>query len=133
MKYTTDTGRTVNIPDKEIEILKTSLNLSESDAIELWLCDNDYETDENQQELDEKAKKVKILHDVSPKKSQKERKPPIKKVSDEKKELFSEILSDLEDIYKENVQVLTENKLIQIKIADKTFKVDIIEQRPRKA
>lgn len=133
MKYKLENGKTVNIPDKEIENLKTNLELSEKDAIELWLCDNDYETDENQQELDEKAKKVKVLHDIALKKSAKERKPPIKKVSDEKKELFSEILSDLEDVYKGNVEVLTENKLIQIKIADKTFKVDIIEQRPRKA
>ena len=133
MKYITDTGRKVNIPDKEIENLKASLNLSEKEAINLWLCDNDLEIDENQQELDKKAKKIKVLHDIAPKKSEKVRKPPIKKVSDEKKELFSEILNDLKDVYKENVQVLTENKLIQVKIADKTFKIDVIEQRPRKA
>ena len=133
MKYKLENGKTVNIPDKEIENLKNNLGLSESDAIDLWLCDNDYETDENQTELDEKAKKVKVLHDIAPKKSVKERKPPIKKVSSEKKELFSEILSDLEDVYKENVEVLTENKLISVKIGDKTFKVDIIEQRTRKA
>lgn len=133
MKYKLENGKTVNIPDKEIENLKTSLELSEKDAIELWLCDNDYETDENQQELDEKAKKVKINHEIAPAKSKKERKPPIKKVSDEKKQLFDEILSDLEDVYRENVQVLTENKLIQVKIGDKTFKIDVIEKRQPKA
>lgn len=133
MKYKLENGKTVNIPDKEIENLKTSLELSEKDAIELWLCDNDYETDENQQELDEKAKKVKINHEITPAKSKKERKPPIKKVSDEKKQLFDEILSDLEDVYRENVQVLTENKLIQVKIGDKTFKIDVIEKRQPKA
>jgi hypothetical protein len=102
------------------------------DAIDLWLCDNCYEEDEEQEKLDENAKKVRVDKEIAPKKATKERKPPVKKVSDEKKELFSEILSDLEDVYRENVQVLTENKLIQVKIGGKTFKIDIIEQRQPK-
>lgn len=62
----------------------------------------------------------------------KPKKPKTVKISDEKKELFSEILSDLEDVYKQNVKVLKENKLIQVKIGEKIFKIDIIEQRPPK-
>lgn len=133
MKYKLENGKTVNIPDKEIEHLKTSLELSEKDAIELWLCDNDYETDENQTELDEKAKKVKVLHDIIPKKSAKERKPPKKVVSLEKQTLFNEILTNLIENYGENVKILTENKLLSVEINGITFKIDIIQQRPRKA
>lgn len=132
MKYKLENGKTVNIPDKEIENLKTSLELSEKDAIELWLCDNDYETDENQQELDEKAKKVKVLHDIAPKKAKTERKPPKKIVSSEKQTLFSEILTNLTEIYGENVKILTENKLISVEINGITFKIDLIQQRPPK-
>ena len=62
----------------------------------------------------------------------KPKKPKTIKISDEKKELFSEILSDLEDVYKQNVKVLKENKLIQVKMGEKIFKIDIIEQRPPK-
>ena len=62
----------------------------------------------------------------------KPKKPKTVKISDEKKELFSEILSDLEDVYKQNVKVLKENKLIQVKMGEKIFKIDIIEQRPPK-
>lgn len=62
----------------------------------------------------------------------KPKKPKTVKISDEKKELFSEILSDLEDVYKQNVKVLKENKLIQVKMSEKIFKIDIIEQRPPK-
>ena len=32
----------------------------------------------------------------------------------------------------ENVEVLKENKLIQVKLNGKTFKIDLIEQRPPK-
>ena len=132
MKYTLDNGKTVNIPKSEIEKLMSSLELSEKDAIDLWLCDNNLEEDEEQIELDEKASKVRIDKDIIQKKPKKERKKPEKKVSDAKKELFSEILSDLEDVYKGNVEVLNENKLISIRIGEKLFKIDVIETRPPK-
>lgn len=126
-------GKSIVIPDKEIENLKNKLELSENDAIDLWLCDNGYEIDEEQENLDNSAKKVKIDKEIVQNKSKKERKPVEKKVSDEKKALFSEILSDLEDVYRNSVTVLNENKLIEVKINEKTFKIDVIEQRPRKA
>ena len=132
MQYTMKNGKVVTIPTKEIENLKTSLDLSETDAIDLWLCDNGYEEDEEQAELNEKASKIKFSHEVDVKKPKKERKKPEKKVSDAKKELFSEILSNLQNVYKENVEVLTENKLINVKIGELTFKIDVIQQRPPK-
>lgn len=132
MRYTLDNGKSVNIPKSEIEKLMSSLELSEKDAIDLWLCDNNLEEDEEQIELDEKASKVRIDKDIIQKKPKKERKKPEKKVSDAKKELFNEILSDLQDIYKENVEVLNENKLISVRIGEKLFKIDVIETRPQK-
>ena len=132
MKYTLDNGKSVNIPKSEIEKLMSSLELSEKDAIDLWLCDNNLEEDEEQIELDEKASKVRIDKDIIQKKPKKERKKPEKKVSDAKKELFSEILSDLEDVYKGNVEVLNENKLISVRIGEKLFKIDVIETRSPK-
>jgi ParB-like chromosome segregation protein Spo0J len=132
MKYTLDNGKSVNIPKSEIEKLMSSLELSEKDAIDLWLCDNNLEEDEEQIELDEKASKVRIDKDIIQKKPKKERKKPEKKVSDAKKELFSEILSDLKDIYEGNVEVLNENKLISVRIGEKLFKIDVIETRPPK-
>jgi len=132
MRYTLDNGKSVNIPKSEIEKLMSSLKLSEKDAIDLWLCDNNLEEDEEQIELDEKASKVRIDKDIIQKKPKKERKKPEKKVSDAKKELFSEILSDLKDVYKGNVEVLNENKLISVRIGEKLFKIDVIETRPPK-
>lgn len=132
MKYTLDNGKSVNIPTKEIEKLMSSLELSQADAIDLWLCDNDYEEDEEQTELDEKAKKIKINKDIAPKKAQKERKPPKKVVSSEKQTLFNDILSNLTENYGENVKILTENKLISVEINGITFKIDVIQTRSPK-
>jgi hypothetical protein len=110
------------------------LDLSESDAIQTWLEDNDYEVNEEQNALDNKARQVKVKHDAQSEKPRKKSdKPKIVKVSDEKKSLFSEILTNLEDVYRNEVEILKENKLIQVKIGNKVFKIDIIEQRPKKS
>jgi hypothetical protein len=125
-------GKSVVIPDAEIDKLVSSLEISQQEAIELWLCDNGYDEDEEQEKLDETAKKVHIMKDITPKTAKKERKHVVKAVSDEKKTLFSEILSNLQYDYDEDVEVLNENKLISVKIGDKTFKIDVIEQRQPK-
>ena len=67
------------------------------------------------------------------KKGKKEKKPKTVKVSDEKKELFDMIYGGLIDNYGGNVEILKENKLIQVKINEKIFKVDLIEQRMKKS
>jgi peptide deformylase len=65
----------------------------------------------------------------------KAQKPRTVKISDEKKALFECILHNLDQckgLSLANVQVLKENKLISVQIGNKTFKIDIIEQRPPK-
>ena len=135
MRYTLENGKSVNIPDAEIEKNMKLLEISKEDAIEMWLEDEGYLDNEEQNELDEKAKKVKINHGASAvDKTQKEKKPRQKVASDEKQALFSEIFNTLTEIYGENAKIEKENKLILVKIGEKCFKVDIIEQRtPKKA
>ena len=134
MKYTLKNGKIVNIPDKEIEKSMKALELTKEDAIQMWLEDNDYEVNEEQVALDEKAKKVKINHQASAidKTEQKEKKPRVVKISDEKQALFNDIYQNLVDIYGESVEIVKENKLLTVKIGSKTFKLDLIEQRPPK-
>ena len=133
MKYSLSTGAIIEIPDKEIQNLMTNLDLTKIEAVETWLVDNDYEINEEQQELDNKAKKVKINRETGRKKVPKTDKKPINvKVSDEKKSLFNTILSNLdrnEFVERENITVIKENKLIQVEIGDKIFKIDLIQTR----
>lgn len=132
MKYSLPTGVIIEIPDKEIKNLMANLDLTKIEAVETWLVDNDYEINEEQQELEEKAKKVKVNHEVGRKVDKKPRKPMTIKVSDEKKSLFDTILTNLdrnEFVERENITVLKENKLIQVEISDKIFKIDLIQCR----
>ena len=134
MKYTLENGKVVNIPDNEIEYNMKTLELSKEEAIDLWLEDNDYQVNEELEELDSKAKKVKIDHQASAidKTEKKDRKPRTIKISDEKQGLFDNIYHFLVETYGGSVDILKENKLLSLKIGDKTFKVDLIEQRPPK-
>lgn len=131
MKYTVN-GKSVNIPNEELEKNMKVLEITREEAIQLWLEDNGFEENEEQNALDEKAKKIKVNHGAGDSGKSKTAKPRTVVVSDEKKELFSEIFSNLADVYGENAKIEKENKLIIVKIADRTFKIDIIEQRKPK-
>ena len=135
MKYELENGKVVNIPDKEIEHLMKSLDLTQADAIDLWLEDNDLQVNEEQNELDEKAKKIKIDHQASAidKTQAKEKKPRVVKISDEKQKLFDEIYHSLVEIYGGKVEIVKENKLLTLEVNGKIFKLDLIEQRPKKS
>ena len=133
MKYTLPTGKTVNIPDKEIEQSMKALDLTKEEAIEMYLEDEGYLDNDEQIELNEKAKKVKIDHQASAidKTEKKEKKVREVKVSDEKQSLFAEIVANLAENGR-NYQILKENKLISVQIGEKIFKIDLIEQRKSK-
>lgn len=76
-------GKNLTIPDKDLENLMNTLELTKEEAIETWLDDNDYTTNEVVEELTAKAKKEIKRYE----KSDKTRKAVTKerKVDEEKK------------------------------------------------
>lgn len=132
MRITLKNGKVVNIPIKEVEKLRQALDLSVDEAIDLWLEDHDYQTNEEQEELEAKAKKCKVDHNIDTKR---EKNPKTVHVSDEKKIVFAEIskfLNNFCENHDATVEILKENKLFALKVGGKTFKIDVIEQRPPK-
>ena len=138
MLYELSNGKKVKIPDAEIEKSMKALELTKDEAIEMWLEDEGYLDNEEQAELDKKAKESGILHTIhgaGDKQKRKQNAPKVVKVSDEKKELFSVIRDNLEWFAEETNGKMTvekENKLIIFEINGKTFKIDLIEQRKPK-
>lgn len=131
MLYKMKSGKTVNIKDRVIKQYMKSLDLTEEEAIQTYLEDEGELENEEQNALDEKAKKMShAVYDVE-KNTKKGKKKTSVKVSDEKKEIFENILKNLKENY-QDVAVLRENKLIQVQINDKIFKIDLIQQRPKK-
>lgn len=126
-------GKRYTIPNEEIEKLQTKLKIPFGEAVEVWLTDHDLEENEEQVLLNKKATAVE--RDKVSTGKRKQTKPRTVKISDEKQALFKSILENIdrcEYVERENVTVLKENKLIEVKIGEKIFKIDIIEQRPKK-
>jgi hypothetical protein len=124
-------GKNVNIADKEIEKAMKSLELTREEAIEMILDDMGLTENEEQNALDEKAKKVKINHQASADKEVKEKKPRTSKVTEEKQLLFSELCNFLRE--KEfDFEILKENKLISVNLGTENFKIDLINTRKPK-
>ena len=129
-------GKNIRIDDKQLDKLMKSLDLTKDEAIQMYLEDEGYLDNEEQLELDKKAKEsgiMRTIHEAKDVKKEKNKatKPKTVKVSNEKQGLFVDILENLQENY-EKVEVLKQNKLIQVQIGDKIFKIDLIEQRPKK-
>ena len=127
------------INDSIIKKSMSALGLTKDEAIQMYLEDEGYLDNAEQIALDNSAKKVKIQHEAYESKERKKSKPRTSSVSDEKKALFNCILSNLDrcvgenfEVSKENITIVKENKLIEVKIGEKTFKIDVIEKRPPK-
>ena len=125
-------GKNVRIDDEWITKTSKSLGITKDETIQMYLEDNGYLENAEQAELDARASAVKIQHGASAETAdRKQKKPRTVKISDEKGALYADLLQFLTEKY-ENVEVLTENKLISVKINDKSFKIDLIQQRPPK-
>lgn len=92
MKYQFN-GKEINIPDKDIDNLKKSLDLTTDEAIETWLDDHDYIANEEAEEMTKKAKTLRRYE-----KSDKERKKTTRerKVDAEKGGLLTAIKTAVE-------------------------------------
>ena len=140
MKYEFN-GKMLNIPDEEVNKAMKNLDLSQEEAIEMWLEDEGYIDNPEQLELCKIAKENKItatIHKASGEREKKATKPRTVKISNEKQALFLEICEMLEQNThfsnnpNRNWKILKENKLIQVDFNGKVFKIDLIEQRKPK-
>ena len=82
-------GKMLNIPDEEINKAMKNLDISKEEAIEMWLEDEGYLENEEQENLCRLAKENKItatIHKASEGKKR-QSKPRTVKISDEKQKL----------------------------------------------
>lgn len=123
-------GKNIRIPDAEIQKSMKLLNLSQDEAIQMWLEDEGYLENEVVEELTAKAKENKINHEAKtdkPRKSVKrERKP------DEEKENLIKILADCLESHGFEAKITNKSKIIEFNIGENHYKLDLIKQRPPK-
>ena len=130
-------GLTIKIPDKDIQNLQKTLELTKDEAIETWLSDNDYISDETVEELTKKAKDNRItgkIHGARAETAKKERKPREKKENPLKKSIITTIYYALVQEYGENATVTVTNgeKYIDFSHSGCNFTINLVQHREKK-
>ena len=125
-------GKKIRINDTELENLVKGLGVSQEQAIQIWLEDEGYLENEEQNNLEKKAKDNRITATVHQAKSQsqkkkrtRERKPDL-----EKEEIIQNLANFLENSA-ENVKITNISKLIEFDIGGNHYKLDLIRQRKK--
>lgn len=134
MKYNLN-GKTINIPDTDIERSMKCLEISKDEAIQIWLEDEGYLENEEQEELCRKAKENRVtatIHQAKAtepkKKIQKER---MRKENPTKEKVIAETAEMLRQ-FADNVQILNVGKLISFELDGKKFEFDLKQKREPK-
>lgn len=134
MKYDLN-GKKINIPDADIERSMKSLDLTKEEAIQMWLEDEGYLENEEQEGLEKKAKENRItatIHQASAKdprkKTQKER---VRKENPTKEMVIREIAALLPN-FAEDIEVLNVGKLISFRIGEEKYEIDLKQKRKPK-
>lgn len=132
MKYTLDNGKVINIPDSDLKRLMESLDLDEESAVEIWLEDEGYLDNEEQNELDKKAKDSKITQTIHGARAETTRKRTVVRKADETKESIIALLAETLEGVADEVKIENVGKLITFKLGEDSFKLDLIRQRKPK-
>ena len=133
-KYIEIGGKGIHIPQKEIDNLMKTLELTEQEAIQTWLDDNDYTTNEVVEELTKKAKENKTTlinkarENVENKKTTRERKEnPTKEL------IIAEIAKTLQTLGVGELKIENKAKIITFAFNNECYKVDLVQKRKSKA
>ena len=119
------------IEESEIKkLLPLTENNSINEAVQIWLEDNDYIENEEQNALDDKAKKNKVklgAKDVT-KKTQRER---VVKEDRDKEKIIKELAEKLKE-FGTDVTIVNKGKIIEFTMGEDKYKLDLIRQRKPK-
>lgn len=121
-------GKVLKIPDAELESNMKALGISKEEAIEMWLDDNDYTTNEEAEAMTVKAKEVKRYE-----KSNKPRAKAVKerKVDEEKKRLLNLCRIPIEGVGGIVTEVKNEAEF-SFTLGENKYTVKLVKHRPPK-
>lgn len=132
IEITLDNDKVVKVSKKWVDNAMATLDTDMEDVLLMYLEDNDYLVNEEQQELDHMAKgKVKVAASAKPKaKTPRER---TQKPQPEKEFIIAEIsglLATLDGVSAVNVE--NKSKLITFSYKNEDYKLDLVQKRKKK-
>lgn len=131
IEITLKSGKVVKVDKNWADQTMKALDLDLDETLQMFLEDNDYLLNEEQEALDKKAKGV-----VKPQAGDKTKRKPREKVQKEnptKELIIAEIAKSLQALGVENLKIENKAKLITFNYANESFKVDLVQKRKPKA
>lgn len=127
-------GKMITIPDAEIEKSMKVLKISKEEAIEMWLDDEGYTENEEQEMLTQKVKDNKIMATIHSAKSEKAEKKTVKRErkEDPEKEMIIQKIAEILPEFAENVKITNIGKLISFSIGENDYEIDLKRKRKPK-
>ena len=126
----------IKIPDEEIKKNMEILDLSEEEAIQLYLEDEGYLENEEQEKLCKLAKENRItatIHNAGDPEKRRKRNPKSTVENASKETIINHLYDFLEQMQGvSNVFIENKAKLITFEYDDKYFKLDLIQKREKK-
>jgi len=120
-------GKEINIPDAEIANSVKLLGISQQEAIEMWLDDNDYTTNEEVETLTEKAKEVKRYEKSDKPRTKTEK---TRKVDSEKKTLLDTLMDAIRP--RANITTVKNEAEFSFTLGANKYTVKLVKHRPPK-
>ena len=132
MTYELTNGKKVRIPDTDLDRIEKGLGISREEAIEIWLEDEGYEVNEEQEALDQTAKASRITQTIHGARAEGGKKRTPTRKEDKTKEGIIALLAETLKETAEDVKIENIGKIITFKLGEDTFKLDLIRQRKPK-
>lgn len=126
-------GKDIKVNENEVNKLVEKLGISEEEAIQTWLEDNDYEVNEEVVKLTKQAKDNKITATIHGAQKIRAKREVVRKEDPDKENLISWLAQFLTDnVSVENLQVTNVGKLIEFEYLGNSYKLDLVKRRPKK-
>ena len=133
VEITLDNGKVVKVSKKWVDNTMVNLDTDMEDILLMYLEDNGYLVNEDQEELNKKAKANKVKLDAKAtepkKKTQKER---VVKENPTKESIINTIAKALESLDISNLNIENKTKLITFSMNNEDFKIDLVQKRKKK-
>lgn len=134
VEITLENGKQYKVDRKWVDKSMKNLDTDIEDVLLMWLEDNEYLVNEEQEELDKEAKrKVKLVATNEEKAKKKTPKERVQKENPTKELIIQTLAKALETLDTQNIVIENKTKIITFTMNNESFKVDLVQKRKEKA
>lgn len=133
VEITMENGKQYKVDRKWVDKSMKNLDTDIEDVLLMWLEDNEYLVNEEQEELDKEAKgKVKLVATNEEKAKKKTPKERVQKENPIKELIIKTIAQTLETLDTTDIIIENKTKIITFTMNNESFKIDLVQKRKNK-